>query len=105
MPKISYSTTVFGRLKLPKTLINYTCALFRRLSEGSAQVDGKFIEQISRGTLNLMFEMAEYTEKEAEQLVIQNSKIRFFKAHNGKLKLALLDTVVETCDEPIYTIC
>ena len=66
MPKISYSTTVFGRLKLPKTLINYTCALFRRLSEGSAQVDGKFIEQISRGTLNLMFEMAEYTEKEAE---------------------------------------
>ena len=52
-----------------------------------------------------MFEMAEYTEKEDEQLVIQNSKIRVFKVHNGKLKLALLDTVVEICDEPIYTIC
>ena len=71
MPKISYSTSVFEHLTLPKTLVNYTCALFLRLSEASAQVDGKFIEQISHGYLNLMCEMAEYTEKEAEQLVIK----------------------------------
>ena len=51
-----------------------------------------------------MCEMAEHTEKKAEQLVIKNSKIRILKVHNGKMQLALLDTVVETCDEPIYTL-
>ena len=52
-----------------------------------------------------MCEMAEHTEKKAEQLVIKNSKIRIFKIHNGKMKLALLVTVVQTCDVPIYTLC
>ena len=65
----------------------------------------KVYQQISHGYLNLMCEMAEYTEKEAEQLVNKkNSKIRILKVHNGKMKLSLLDTVIETCDEPIYTL-
>ena len=40
--------------------------------------------------------MVEYTEKEAEQLVIKNSKMSIFKVHKGKINLALLDTVLET---------
>ena len=70
--------------------------MFRRLSKASAQVDVKVIGQISLGYFKLMCEMVQLTEKEAEQLVIKNSKMRVFKVHEGKINPALLDAVLET---------